>query len=879
MGVISYAQNFEDVILWRALGHVERGFYVDIGAQHPVLDSISKAFYEKGWRGVHVEPTSFYAGLLREDRPDEVVIEAVIGDQRGLVTFFEIPDTGLSTASVQIAEDHRQQGRILREMKVPSLTLDDLFQSVAGEVHWLKIDVEGFEREVLAGWRESPTRPWVMVVESTYPCSQRETHETWEALVLAKGYTFVYVDGLNRYYVSDHHPELAGAFRFGPNVFDGFRLPESSWAVGDVRACYEERLNAFARQKEEVERQMADRERALRSEAEERLEALRTEGQEEVRRLSEQGQAVVKELALVQREAQQAAAEERRRFLELDEALRTELAASRETAASAAAMAAECEQALRKEAEQRLDAVHSEARAHLQQLLERENTFVERLAQVQCDAQRVMVEQAHADERREQALQGELAQIRNALVRVETAAAERERAFRREAVERLDAARSEARTHTQQLLERENAFAERLMRVQSEVQQILTEQVRAGEAREQALRSELVELRGEIVRTEAAAAECENKERFDAERRLDAARADGLEQVRRLVEREREFSTELAAQKESHRNEIAELDGDIATARDVETTLRAELAQQIERVVIISEQITRMRQTYSWRLTEPLRWLAERRLGRQPSAAADPVDIEMTVVTPPVAVASTGQQPSGNPDNPEHGAGDRHSISQVEPVITKTSEHNHIWQEGAMTPIQHVDQILELHDTEFLDAVYQILLGRAPDEEGGRYYLGRLRAGYGKATVIMQIGRSDEARAHNSNLRGLRKLIKEQREANHWFWGIFSRGRRLETQVNRLEYELGQVARQLRNIREAGGAHRDPVEHPIRVIHTSHDNHTTEARRQTVVVSPAAEPATSDIANLTPRTRHMLMQLRQAETHHIVKQENKERAI
>ena len=54
MSIVSYAQNFEDVMLWRALGKVENGFYIDIGAQHPVIDSVSKAFYDNGWRGIHV---------------------------------------------------------------------------------------------------------------------------------------------------------------------------------------------------------------------------------------------------------------------------------------------------------------------------------------------------------------------------------------------------------------------------------------------------------------------------------------------------------------------------------------------------------------------------------------------------------------------------------------------------------------------------------------------------------------------------------------------------------------------------------------------------------------------------------------------------------
>ncbi|BCG81534.1 FkbM family methyltransferase [Mesorhizobium sp. 113-3-3] len=73
MPITSYAQNFEDVILWRALEHVERGFYIDIGAQDPVVDSVSLAFYERGWRGIHVEPSANYAEKLRAARPDEEV--------------------------------------------------------------------------------------------------------------------------------------------------------------------------------------------------------------------------------------------------------------------------------------------------------------------------------------------------------------------------------------------------------------------------------------------------------------------------------------------------------------------------------------------------------------------------------------------------------------------------------------------------------------------------------------------------------------------------------------------------------------------------------------------------------------------------------------
>lgn len=228
---ISYSQNFEDVMLWRALKHVENGLYVDVGAQHPIIDSVSMAFYEHGWRGVHVEPSEYYARLLRESRPDEVVIRAAIGDIGDECMFYEIAGSGLSTSDPEIAKRHRDSGFDVRETSVSSLTLSDIFKPYIGrEIHWLKIDVEGFEGQVLQSWNPSQARPWIVVVESTLPSSQIESHDKWEKMILDLDYQFVYFDGLNRYYISNKHPELKDAFRVGPNVFDGFVLSGTSSA-------------------------------------------------------------------------------------------------------------------------------------------------------------------------------------------------------------------------------------------------------------------------------------------------------------------------------------------------------------------------------------------------------------------------------------------------------------------------------------------------------------------------------------------------------------------------------------------------------------------------------------------------------------------------
>jgi FkbM family methyltransferase len=243
----SYAQNFEDVILWRALGELGRGFYIDIGAQDPVVDSVSLCFYEAGWRGIHVEPSAHYAALLRRARPDELVIEAAVDNLRGIVTFYESTTTGLSTCDPGIAERHIAEGLELRKTQVPAITLSDVLNGCGDrEVHWLKIDVEGFEKQVIDGWLPTKVRPWIVVVESTRPNTSEPTFPAWEPQLVNLGYRYVYFDGLNRFYLSEAHLDLAYLFGPGPNVFDRFELSGSisstfTKGLGHKIAEYQER--------------------------------------------------------------------------------------------------------------------------------------------------------------------------------------------------------------------------------------------------------------------------------------------------------------------------------------------------------------------------------------------------------------------------------------------------------------------------------------------------------------------------------------------------------------------------------------------------------------------------------------------------------------
>src|SRR5215813_8763224 len=224
MSFISCAQNFEDVMLWRALKHIDRGFYIDVGANDPDQYSVTKAFYERGWRGINVEPAPQWFERLEKARPQDINLQLALGAEPGEITLYEIPDTGLSTLEKKFAERHEaEHGFQSRELRVKMDTLSSICEKFhVAPIHFLKIDVEGAEKAVLQGTDFGKIRPWIILLEATLPLSVEESYSDWEPLLLNAGYEYAYFDGLNRYYVAGEHENLRAAFKTPPNVFDDF---------------------------------------------------------------------------------------------------------------------------------------------------------------------------------------------------------------------------------------------------------------------------------------------------------------------------------------------------------------------------------------------------------------------------------------------------------------------------------------------------------------------------------------------------------------------------------------------------------------------------------------------------------------------------------
>lgn len=223
MTFISYAQNYEDLLLWRVFGGMATGTYVDVGAQDPVEDSVTKAFYDSGWHGMNLEPVAHWYDALLLARPRDINLAVAASDHDGTSTFYDVVGTGLSTTDAAIADGHREAGLTVVGRRVATSTLDSLLaRHGLHTVHFLKIDCEGAEARVLQGLGLVDVRPWVILVEANRPNSREKSHGEWEPRLLAKNYVFAHDDGLNRYYVAAEHTPLVSLLAVPPNVFDDF---------------------------------------------------------------------------------------------------------------------------------------------------------------------------------------------------------------------------------------------------------------------------------------------------------------------------------------------------------------------------------------------------------------------------------------------------------------------------------------------------------------------------------------------------------------------------------------------------------------------------------------------------------------------------------
>lgn len=165
----SFAAMGEDILLQKIFRNCMNGFYIDVGALHPVNGSLTYNLSKNGWNGINLDLTYSNIKLLKFFRRRDISIQTAISSKSGIIDSYIFDEgSGLNTLEKKWADKWKKSlNKKYSVKKISKITLNDLLQKhkVKKEFELLNIDVEGHEYEVLKGINLKIYRPKIITVE------------------------------------------------------------------------------------------------------------------------------------------------------------------------------------------------------------------------------------------------------------------------------------------------------------------------------------------------------------------------------------------------------------------------------------------------------------------------------------------------------------------------------------------------------------------------------------------------------------------------------------------------------------------------------------------------------------------------------------------
>ena len=163
----SYAMDGEDLAVDQFNKNKNNGFYVDVGAHHPIQRNNTYLLFNRGWKGINIDANQFSIDLFNHLRPNDINIHTAISDIDGQISFFyQKKFSQLNTTNRKIAIEHFQ-GKFF-EKKIKCQTIQNILDNSMyknKKIDFLNIDVEGAEIKVLKTLNFNVHKPSLICIE------------------------------------------------------------------------------------------------------------------------------------------------------------------------------------------------------------------------------------------------------------------------------------------------------------------------------------------------------------------------------------------------------------------------------------------------------------------------------------------------------------------------------------------------------------------------------------------------------------------------------------------------------------------------------------------------------------------------------------------
>ena len=168
---IFFSADGEDSILDKWISDISNGFYLDLGSNLPLYASNTYGLYLKGWCGICIDPNpglKFKYSVLRSK--DLFINSAIVTNnkKKNQNFYFYKNNNELNTFSkervnIQKKLYNRVPSKII---KVNKIKINDLVNLInKREVHFLNIDIEGQENDIIKSLIKKKILPWCIAIE------------------------------------------------------------------------------------------------------------------------------------------------------------------------------------------------------------------------------------------------------------------------------------------------------------------------------------------------------------------------------------------------------------------------------------------------------------------------------------------------------------------------------------------------------------------------------------------------------------------------------------------------------------------------------------------------------------------------------------------
>ena len=163
---ISYSFNAVDLIIDYIFKDKINGFYIDIGAQHPIANNNTYLLFKRGWTGINIDLDLKNIELFNISRPNDINLNNAISSSASKKKLFFYHDK--SPINTLVEDVSNFQNATVKEIKtVKTITLNKVLENLSfdKEIDYMNIDVEGHELDVLKGFDLIRYKPNVISVE------------------------------------------------------------------------------------------------------------------------------------------------------------------------------------------------------------------------------------------------------------------------------------------------------------------------------------------------------------------------------------------------------------------------------------------------------------------------------------------------------------------------------------------------------------------------------------------------------------------------------------------------------------------------------------------------------------------------------------------